>query len=139
MKCLSGTQLPDTGEIFFAGKPVRLDSPTAARRVGIETVFQDLSLAPDLDPAANLFLGREILRPGLHDLHRGRGRCQVTVEHAGQGRVAFGWSVLVGGPIHAVHPHEIVEREPSRRALLQQLIAGRRAARAVPRVNGQSR
>jgi simple sugar transport system ATP-binding protein len=65
VKCLSGTQLPDTGEILFAGQPVRLDSPNAARRVGIETVFQDLSLAPDLDPAANLFLGREILRPGL--------------------------------------------------------------------------
>ena len=65
VKCLSGTQLPDAGEISFDGRTVRLDSPNAARRVGIETVFQDLSLAPDLDPAANLFLGREVLRPGL--------------------------------------------------------------------------
>jgi simple sugar transport system ATP-binding protein len=65
VKCLAGTQLPDRGEIRFAGERVRLDSPNAARRVGIETVFQDLSLAPDLEPAANLFLGREILRPGL--------------------------------------------------------------------------
>jgi simple sugar transport system ATP-binding protein len=37
----------------------------AARSVGIETVYQDLALAPDLDPAANLFLGREVLREGL--------------------------------------------------------------------------
>ena len=65
VKCLSGTQLPDRGEIRFAGERVRLDSPDAARRVGIETVFQDLALAPDLDPAANLFLGRELRRSGL--------------------------------------------------------------------------
>ena len=70
VKCLSGTQLPDRGEIFFADRPVRLDSPDAARRVGIETVFQDLALAPDLDPAANLFLGRELRRSGVLDLVR---------------------------------------------------------------------
>jgi len=47
------------------GSPVHIDSAVAAREVGIETVYQDLALAPDLDPAANLFLGREVLRPGL--------------------------------------------------------------------------
>jgi simple sugar transport system ATP-binding protein len=65
VKCLSGAEAPDAGEIRFAGRPVTLSGPTAARRLGIETVFQDLALAPDLDPAMNLFLGRELFRPGV--------------------------------------------------------------------------
>ncbi|MBV9846314.1 MAG: sugar ABC transporter ATP-binding protein [Kutzneria sp.] len=65
VKCLSGAEQPDSGEILLDGKPVRLDSPTTARRLGIETVYQDLAVAPDLDPAANLFLGRELTRGGL--------------------------------------------------------------------------
>ena len=65
IKILSGILHPDAGEIRFDGKPVTIDSPLAARRLGIETVYQDLALAPELSPAANLFLGREELRPGL--------------------------------------------------------------------------
>jgi simple sugar transport system ATP-binding protein len=65
VKCLSGVEIPDAGEILIDGAPVVLDSPTAARRLGIETAYQDLAVAPDLDPAANLFLGRELRRPGL--------------------------------------------------------------------------
>ena len=65
VKILSGTETPDRGEIRFQGKPVQFESPSDARRRGIETVYQDLALAPHLDPAANLFLGREIMRPGL--------------------------------------------------------------------------
>jgi simple sugar transport system ATP-binding protein len=65
VKCLSGVEIPDAGEILFDGAPVVLDSPTAARRLGIETAYQDLAVTPDLDPAANLFLGRELRRPGL--------------------------------------------------------------------------
>jgi simple sugar transport system ATP-binding protein len=65
VKCISGVLQPDSGEIVVEGSPVNLDSAVAARGVGIETVYQDLALAPDLDPAANLFLGREVLRPGL--------------------------------------------------------------------------
>jgi simple sugar transport system ATP-binding protein len=65
VKCLSGVERPDAGEILIDGTPVGLDSPTAARRYGIETAYQDLAVAPDLDPAANLFLGRELRRPGL--------------------------------------------------------------------------
>jgi simple sugar transport system ATP-binding protein len=64
IKVLSGTVQPDGGEIRFEGAPVTIDSPLAARRMGMETVYQDLALAEDLDPAANLFLGREVLRPG---------------------------------------------------------------------------
>lgn len=65
IKILSGTVQPDGGEVRFEGRPVLIDSPITARRLGLETVYQDLALAEDLDPAANLFLGREVLRPGL--------------------------------------------------------------------------
>ena len=65
VKCLSGVERPDSGQILLDGKVVTLDSPTAARAHGIETVYQDLAVAPDLDPAANLFLGRELRRGGL--------------------------------------------------------------------------
>ncbi len=65
IKILSGTVQPDGGEIQFEGRPIHIDSPIAARRLGLETVYQDLALAEELDPAANLFLGREMLRAGL--------------------------------------------------------------------------
>ncbi|GAA2778774.1 ATP-binding cassette domain-containing protein [Saccharopolyspora taberi] len=65
VKCLSGVEQPDSGSIEVSGKPVVLDSPGAARAHGIETAYQDLAVAPDLDPAANLFLGREIRRRGV--------------------------------------------------------------------------
>jgi len=65
VKTLSGVHAPDAGEILFEGRPVTLPTPEAARALGIETVYQDLALAPDLESSANLFLGREVLRPGL--------------------------------------------------------------------------
>ena len=65
LKCLSGVYQPDAGEILMNGQPVRLESPLAAMRRGIETVYQDLALADDLEASANLFLGRERLKPGL--------------------------------------------------------------------------
>jgi len=65
VKVLSGTLQPDGGEIRFEGRRVALPSPVAARSLGIETVYQDLALAPDLDSAANLFLGREQVRTGV--------------------------------------------------------------------------
>ncbi|MDJ0343512.1 ATP-binding cassette domain-containing protein [Streptomyces sp. H10-C2] len=65
VKTLSGTIRPDGGQILVDGAPVRLRSPLDARRYGIETVYQDLALAPDLDAAANLHLGRELYRGGL--------------------------------------------------------------------------
>jgi simple sugar transport system ATP-binding protein len=65
VKCLSGVEIPDSGTITVEGNAVELDSPVTARRLGIETVYQDLAVAPELDPAANLFLGREIRRKGL--------------------------------------------------------------------------
>jgi len=65
VKTLSGVHPPDDGEIRFEGRPVTIPTPVAARELGIETVYQDLALAPDLESSANLFLGREALRPGI--------------------------------------------------------------------------
>jgi simple sugar transport system ATP-binding protein len=65
VKTLSGVHPPDAGEILFEGREVHLPTPEAARELGIETVYQDLALAPDLESSANLFLGREELRKGL--------------------------------------------------------------------------
>ena len=65
IKVLSGAVRPDGGEIWFDGKARTIESPVAARHLGLETVYQDLALATDLDPSANLFLGREIRQPGL--------------------------------------------------------------------------
>ncbi|WP_134669944.1 MULTISPECIES: ATP-binding cassette domain-containing protein [unclassified Amycolatopsis] len=84
VKCLSGAEQPTSGRILLDGKEVHLDSPVAARRAGIETVYQDLAVAPELDPAANLFLGREIPRKGilgkLGMLDKAEMRRQAVVE-----------------------------------------------------------
>lgn len=64
VKVLSGVIGPDDGDIRLDGKPVEFGSPQEARGVGIETVFQDLALAPDLGPAENAFIGREYVKPG---------------------------------------------------------------------------
>jgi ABC-type sugar transport system ATPase subunit len=60
IKSISGVYAPDAGTIECEGKPAAITSPTVARSLGIETVFQDLALIPNLDAAANLFIGREL-------------------------------------------------------------------------------
>jgi simple sugar transport system ATP-binding protein len=65
VKTVVGVHPPDDGELLFEGRPVTVNTPHDARDLGIETVYQDLALAAEVDPAANMFLGREILRPGL--------------------------------------------------------------------------
>jgi simple sugar transport system ATP-binding protein len=65
IKVLSGALAPDSGTTAINGQEQVLTSPSAARRMGVETVYQDLALADDLSASANLFLGREIRRPGL--------------------------------------------------------------------------
>ncbi len=65
VKILSGALAPDAGQVRLRGEVVRLTSPEHARSLGIETVYQDLALAPELGPAENVFAGRELLRPGL--------------------------------------------------------------------------
>ncbi|SDT71860.1 ATP-binding cassette domain-containing protein [Actinoplanes derwentensis] len=65
IKALSGAIVPDRGEILLDGQPVRFRNPMDARAAGIETVYQTLAVAPGLDIADNLFLGREERRPGV--------------------------------------------------------------------------
>jgi ABC-type sugar transport system ATPase subunit len=60
IKCISGVHAPEDGEIVFDDKPVQFASPMDARRAGIETIYQDLALANNLDVGANIFLGREV-------------------------------------------------------------------------------
>ena len=65
VKTLAGVHEPDEGEIIFEGERVTIHSPLDARRLGIETVYQDLALAAELDAGANMFLGREVMRAGV--------------------------------------------------------------------------
>jgi simple sugar transport system ATP-binding protein len=60
MKILTAVHKPDEGQIYFEGKPVKLDTPHKARDLGIEMIYQDFSLAPNLNITENIFLGREI-------------------------------------------------------------------------------
>lgn len=65
IKCLSGAMVPDAGEMRVDGKPVLFRRIQDARAAGIETVYQSLAIVPALDIATNLYLGREIRRPGI--------------------------------------------------------------------------
>ena len=64
IKCLSGAYKADAGEVFINGKKVTINNPRDARDQNIETIYQTLALADNLDAASNLFLGREIIGPG---------------------------------------------------------------------------
>jgi ribose transport system ATP-binding protein len=68
MKVLSGAHEPTTGQICIRGVPVRFTSPHDAREQGIEMVYQNFALVPQLDIATNIFLGREPVRSGLAGL-----------------------------------------------------------------------
>jgi D-xylose transport system ATP-binding protein len=78
VKCISGINTIDSGQIFFEGKPVTITGPKDTARLGIETVYQDLALCDNLDVVANLYLGREEIRPiistAIHSLN------EVTME-----------------------------------------------------------
>ncbi|AZN98704.1 sugar ABC transporter ATP-binding protein [Mesorhizobium sp. M9A.F.Ca.ET.002.03.1.2] len=65
IKAISGAVIPDEGIIELDGKPVLFKSPIEAREAGIETVYQNLALSPALSIADNMFLGREIRKPGF--------------------------------------------------------------------------
>jgi simple sugar transport system ATP-binding protein len=65
VKALSGNLELDSGEVYFDGERARMSTPTDARELGIEVVYQDLALAPHLDPTQNMFLGREIAANGV--------------------------------------------------------------------------
>jgi simple sugar transport system ATP-binding protein len=65
IKVISGVHKPDEGEILIGGKSARIESPMDALAQGIETIYQDLALAENLDVGANIFLGRERMRRTL--------------------------------------------------------------------------
>ena len=64
IKCLSGAEIPDEGVMRLDGREVQFRKPIEARAAGIETVYQTLAVAPSLDIATNLFLGREQRKSG---------------------------------------------------------------------------
>jgi ABC-type sugar transport system ATPase subunit len=68
-KCIAGILQPDHGQIYWEGQPVHVRNARDAANLGVETVYQDLALADNLDIVQNMFLGRERLRNGLLDEH----------------------------------------------------------------------
>ena len=64
IKCLSGAYKADSGEILINGEKAEISNPRDARHYNIETIYQTLALADNLDAASNLFLGRELVGPG---------------------------------------------------------------------------
>lgn len=114
IKMISGVYQPDDGKIFFDGEEVTFLGPREARELGIETIYQDLALAENLDVSANIFLGREIKRPYL------------------------------GGLIHTLDRHKMLSeskgilsrleiRIPSLQELIRNLSGGQRQAVAIAR------
>jgi ABC-type sugar transport system ATPase subunit len=76
-KCIAGIYTVDQGQIFWEGRPVQIHSPREAARLGIETVYQDLALADNLDIVQNMFLGRERVQNGFldeDDMERAAGK-----------------------------------------------------------------
>ncbi len=65
IKAFSGAIVPDEGDVWLDGRNIQFRSPMEARQSGIETVYQNLALSPALSIADNMFLGREIRRPGI--------------------------------------------------------------------------
>jgi fructose transport system ATP-binding protein len=68
VRLITGVEQPNAGTLELDGRPVSFDSPLDAREQGIETVYQTLAIAEDLDVPANIFLGREIVRLKLGPL-----------------------------------------------------------------------
>jgi len=82
IKALCGAVIPDSGTISLNGRPVHFKSPIEARLAGIETVYQNLALSPALSIADNMFLGRELRKPGL------AGRLFRTLDRSAMQRAA---------------------------------------------------
>ena len=90
VKALTGNLELDSGELFFEGKPVTITSPEQATQMGMEVVYQDLALAPHLNPVQNMFLGREIPRKGI------LGRLGFMDEKAMRAKAKAGFDELGG-------------------------------------------
>ncbi len=96
VKALTGNLDVDSGELFFEGNPVTITSPQQASDMGMEVVYQDLALAPHLNPYQNMFLGREIPRKGL------LGKLGFMDDKAMRARARQGFEEL-GGTVRAMN------------------------------------
>jgi fructose transport system ATP-binding protein len=65
IKAVSGAVIPDEGQVWLEGREVKFRSPIEARDEGIETVYQQLAMSPALSIADNMFMGRELRKPGI--------------------------------------------------------------------------
>lgn len=101
IKCISGVHQLDSGIIELGGQPAQIRSPADARRLGIETVYQDLALFDNLGPSANFYAGRELAGPpwlprGMRIL-RGREMNETTRRLLDQLRVRLpNFDALIG-------------------------------------------
>jgi ribose transport system ATP-binding protein len=84
MNLLAGLFRADSGEILLRGKPLAPQSPSDARRLGISTIFQELTLLPNLTIAENLFLGREPVRLGMVDRVAMREQARAMMDRLGR-------------------------------------------------------
>jgi simple sugar transport system ATP-binding protein len=97
---LSGSIIPDSGQIFVHGQPVHMRSPHDARAMGIETVYQDLALAPNRDVAANLYLGREpVLGGALRPLRIVSRRAMINGARSHLASLGVQLPAITGVPI----------------------------------------
>jgi ribose transport system ATP-binding protein len=83
MNLLAGVHRPDEGEMRLSGRRVELRSPSEARAAGISTIFQELTLLPNLTVAENMFLGREPRRSGLIDRTAMRKAARAALDRLG--------------------------------------------------------
>ena len=96
MKILSGAVRADAGEIVLDGSRVELDSPLRARRLGISTIYQELSLVPHMTVAENIFLGKTPTRwPGIVDSRRMRQEARRILD-------SVGVSIDCDAPVHSL-------------------------------------
>ena len=95
VKALTGNLEVDAGELLFEGRPVTISTPHQASDMGMEVVYQDLALAPHLNPVQNMFLGREIPRKGI------LGRLGFMDEKAMRSKAKAGFDDL-GGTVRSL-------------------------------------
>ncbi|MGJ7581521.1 sugar ABC transporter ATP-binding protein [Variovorax sp. RHLX14] len=84
MKILSGAYMPDAGaQILIDGERVNIDGPIAAKNLGVSVIYQELSLAPNLSVAENIFMGRALRRSGMVDRAGMTAACAGTLQRLG--------------------------------------------------------
>ena len=134
IKAIAGVQPADAGEYWIDGRKVSIRTPSDATRHGVATVYQDLALCDNLDVVANLYLGSELVEPGLAQRAALARRDRDGTAHARAARLALGH--------HARQPADAgplaVRRTTTGRG--DRALAGHAAARADPRrADGRAR